>query len=138
MCTSSNSPFPKAFVATVRKFAQKKKEKKRKPCHLFALFLCEFVMSARIFICKHSDLRFVGALLLLWKHPDLQFVVGFLVVVENLGLAIFGRIGVVVQKFGTCNLVRIIIVVVEKLGLAIWSDCCCCGKIGTCNLLPDC
>jgi hypothetical protein len=134
MCTSSNSPFPKAFVATVRKFAQKKKEKKRKPCHLFALFLCEFVMSARIFICKHSDLRFVGALLLLWKHPDLQFVVGFLVVVENLGLAIFGRIGVVVQKFGTCNLVRLLLlwknwdlqfgqiaVVVEKLGLAI---CC--------------
>jgi hypothetical protein len=80
----------------------------------------------------------VGALLLLWKHPDLQFVVGFLVVVEKLGLAIFGRIGVVVQKFGTCNLVRIIIVVVEKLGLAIWSDCCCCGKFGTCNLLPDC
>ncbi len=76
----------------------------------------------------------MGALLLLWKHPDLQFVVGFLVVVENLGLAIFGRIGVVVQKFGTCNLVRLLLlwknwdlqfgqiaVVVEKLGLAI---CC--------------
>jgi hypothetical protein len=116
----SNSPFPKAFDATLRKFAPKKTEKKRKPWHLFVLFLCEFVMSARIVACKHSDLRFVGALLLLWKHPDLQFVVGFLVVVQKLGLAIFGRIGVVVQK----------------LGLAIWSHyCCCCGKIGTCNLV---
>lgn len=61
----------------------------------------------------------MGALLLLWKHPDLKFVVGFLVVVEKSGLAIFGRIGVVVQK----------------LGLAISSHCFCCGKIGTCNLV---
>lgn len=43
----SNSPFPKAFDATLRKFAPKKTEKKRKPCHLFVLFLCEFVI--------HSD-----------------------------------------------------------------------------------
>jgi hypothetical protein len=87
-------------------------------------------MSARIVVCKHSDLRFVGALLLLlsWKHPDLQFLVGFLVVgvVETSGLAIFGRIGVVVQKFGTLQFGRIV-VVVEILGLAIWSDCCLVG-----------
>ncbi len=91
----------------------------------------------------------MGALLLLWKHPDLQFVVGFFVVVEKLGLAFFDRIGVVVQKFGTCNLVALlllwknwdlqfliglvllckiwdlqsgrIVVAVEKLGLVI---CC--------------
>ncbi len=122
--------FQKLLSPKCENSPQKKKEKKSKPCHLFVLFWCEFVMSARIVVCKHSDLRFVGALLLLlsWKHPDLQFLVGFLVVgvVETSGLAIFGRIGVVVQKFGTLQFGRIV-VVVEILGLAIWSDCCLVG-----------
>ncbi len=70
----------------------------------------------------------MGALLLSWKHPDLQFLVGFLVVVvENWDLQFLVGLVLLCKNSGLCNLGRIVVVVVEILGLAIWSDCCLVG-----------